>query len=128
MKHLKKFESRKWSSGGINTEEDLEEIDFENISDILSDIKDDFEIEEYRVYWYDEDLCRDLGIECKNKYIGGINIRIARSLESDDESEFGNRLKETISRLRSEYIVYNSKTQVDGLLYFGISIPRKKLD
>jgi hypothetical protein len=117
MKHLKKFENI--------IKNNLEDIDFENINDILIDIIDDFEFEEYRIYWYDEDICRDLGIECKNKYDGGINILIVRKSESDDKLYFENRFQEIISRLSSEYKVYISKIKIGEFTNFLIFIHSK---
>jgi hypothetical protein len=116
MKHLKKFE---------NIKNDLEDIDFENINDILIDIIDDFEVEEYKIYWYDEDICRDLGIECKNKYDGGIIILIVKKSESDDKLYFENRFQEFLSRLGFEYKVYSSKMEIGEFTNFSIFISSK---
>lgn len=118
MKHLKVFES---------FVDYLDDEDFENICDIFQELKDEFDFEKFEIYWTDENYCQELGIECKNKYEGGISV-ILKFLVSSSSFEYQkNLLEEIIFRLKSEYLVYNTKMIDDESKYLLVAISIDKL-
>lgn len=114
MKHLKVFES---------FGEYLNDEDFGNICDIFQELKDEFYFEIFEIYWTDENYCKELGIECENKYDGGISIML--KFRTSDRFEYQkNLIEEIILRLKSEYLVHNTKFLDDNHLLVGISIDK----